>query len=51
MGINQKNRLMIIGALTVLLGVSIYENGLNVLWIALVAIISSLVVELLATHL
>lgn len=51
MGINQKNRLMIIGALTVLLSVSIYENGLNVLWIALVAIISSLVVELLATHL
>lgn len=51
MDINQKRRLMIIGALVVLLGVSVYEHGLNVLWVSLVAVIAGLIVELLSTKL
>lgn|GEM_PF-3565883 len=44
----ENKRLLIIGALVILLGISIYEKGINVLLIAAVAVASSLVVELLA---
>lgn len=48
MDINQKRRLMIIGALTILLGVSVYQHGSKMLFIAGIAISASLIVETLA---
>lgn len=46
---NQKKRLLIIGALLVLLGVSTYELGYKVLLVALVAVISAVILEIIAT--
>lgn len=48
---NQKRRLMIIASLLILLGVSVYQHGPNMLLIAMVSVITSLVLELLATWL
>lgn len=50
MNLNQKRRLMIIGALLILLGVSFYQHGPNMLLIALVAVVTALSVELIASR-
>ncbi|MDD2575715.1 MAG: RnfABCDGE type electron transport complex subunit D [Acholeplasmataceae bacterium] len=51
MDTNQKRRLIVIISLLILLGVSTYQHGPNMLLITLVSVITSLVLELLAAWL
>ena len=51
MNIDQKRRLYVIGALLILLGISTYQFGFKMLVIALVAVATSVAIEMLAKKL